>query len=223
MVVATESRTDKEIQEEVLTELNWEPRVQPNEIGVIVKNGVVTLTGSVDSYAKRWAAEDAARRVRGVRAVANELEVRLGFSSKRSDADIATAAANALKWDPFVPEDKLQVTVSDGWVTLRGEVEWQFQREDAERAVRHLTGVKGVTNLITVRPRVAPSDIKKRIENALVRSAETDAQRITVEVDGSKVTLRGTVRSWAERDAAERTAWQAPGVTEVHNNITISV
>jgi osmotically-inducible protein OsmY len=223
MVVTLEKHTDAEIQEDVITELKWEPRVQPNEIGVIVKDGVVTLTGSVESYAKRWAAEDAARRVRGVRAVANDIEVRLPSSSKRTDADIAAAAANALKWDPFVPADRIQVSVSEGWVTLRGDVEWQYQRQDAERAVRHLWGVKGVTNLITVKPHVAPTEIKKKIENALVRNAETDAGRITVEVSGSKVILRGTVRAWAEKEAAERAAWQAPGVTEVDNRITISL
>jgi osmotically-inducible protein OsmY len=220
---ATETRTDVEIQDEVLEELRWEPRVQSTEIGVTVKDGIVTLTGSVDSYTKRWAAEDAARRVRGVKAVANDIEVRLPHSSERTDTEIAEAVVRALKWDPFVPSDRIQVTVSKGWVTLKGEVDWRFQRDDAERAVRHLWGVKGVTNMIMVKPKVAPSQIKEKIEKALVRNAETDAQKITVEVDGSKVILRGTVRSWAEKDAAERAAWQAPGVSEVDNRIVISV
>jgi osmotically-inducible protein OsmY len=222
MAVATETRTDTQIQADVLAELKWEPRVQPNEIGVIVKDGVVTLTGVVDSYTKKWAAEEAAHRVRGVKAVANDIEVRLPSSSERTDSDIAAAAVRALEWDAFVPVDRIDVTVSKGWVTLRGEVDWHYQRDDAERVVRRLTGVKGVTNLITVKPRVAPQDIKKKIEDALRRSAEMDAKRISVEVDRSKVILRGTVRSWAEREEAERQAWAAPGVTQVDNRITIS-
>jgi osmotically-inducible protein OsmY len=157
MAIATEVRTDAEIQRDVLSELKWEPRVQPNEIGVIVKDGIVTLTGSVDSYTRKYAAEEAAHRVRGVKAVANEIEVRLPSSSERSDADIAAAAVRALEWDAMIPIEKLDVTVSKGWVTLRGEVEWQYQREDAYNVVRRLSGVKGVTNLIVVRPRVTPS------------------------------------------------------------------
>jgi osmotically-inducible protein OsmY len=224
MATATETEkiTDEQIQREVLAELAWEPRIRPNEIGVVVKDGVVALTGWVDSYTKRWAAEEAAHRVRGVKAVANEIEVRLPGAAERTDTDIAGAAIQVLRSDVFVPADKVDVTVSKGFVTLRGTVDWQFQKEDAEKAVRRLPGVKGVLNGITVKPPMTPSDLKKKIEEALVRSAQTDAARITVEVHGSKVILRGIVRSWAEKQEAERVAWSAPGVTEVDNRITVA-
>ncbi|HEV7898278.1 MAG TPA: BON domain-containing protein [Planosporangium sp.] len=224
MTAAAEPRTDEQIQLDVIEELNWDARVQPNEIGVAVKDGVVTLMGWVDNYAKKWVAERIAHHVRGVKAVANDIEVRLPSSAERTDSDIAAAASHALEWDAFVPIENLEVTVSKGWVILRGEVAWEYERRAAERAVRRLAGVRGVTNLITVRPRVASSleDLKHRIEHALIRSAATDARSINVEVQGDQVILTGTVRSWAEREEAERVAWSAPGVTRVDNRIVVT-
>ena len=221
--MAVSTRTDEEIQRDILEELKWDTRVRPNEIGVAVKDGIVTLTGWVDSYLKKMAAEEAAHRVRGVKAVVNDIEVRLPSSAERTDEDLAKAALNALQWEAGVPADKLEVTVSHGWVTLKGEVEYGYQKREAERAVERLSGVRGVINLIRVKPGLSPTDLKQKIEQALVRNAELDASRITVEVQGSKVILHGTVRSYAEKKAAEEAAWAAPGVSEVENHITISL
>jgi osmotically-inducible protein OsmY len=219
MTTATLIRTDHELQKDVLAELRWEQGVDASEIGVAVKDGVVTLTGKVDTYLKKWRAEEAAHRVNGVIAVANDIEVRT--IGERTDTDIAAAAVHALKWDASLPADKIQVTVDKGWVTVKGELEWQYQKQEAERVIRRLWGVKGVSNLITLKPLASPSDLKKKIEDALVRSAQVDAKGITVEVQGSKAILKGKVRSWAERQEAERTAWLAPGIIAVDNQITL--
>jgi osmotically-inducible protein OsmY len=220
--VAISTRTDEEIKADVLEELKWDTRVSPNEVGVVVKDGIVTLTGWVDSYLKKIAAEEAAHRVRGVKAVANDIEVRLPGSAERTDADLARAVLNALQWEADIPAGKIDVTVSQGWVTLKGEVEYGFQKRLAARAVERHSGVKGVTNLIMVKPQVTPSDLKEKIEKALVRNAATDARNIQVEVQGNKVILRGTVRSYAEKKEAEDTAWAAPAVTEVEDRIVVS-
>jgi osmotically-inducible protein OsmY len=213
--------TDKEIQQAVLRELEREPQVSSTEIGVSVKDGVVTLSGFVDSYAKKYAAERAAKRVYGVKAVANDVEVKLALGSERPDPDIARAAAQALESHITVPAEQIKVTVYNGFVTLEGAVDWQYQKEAAESAVRYLTGVRGVTNLIRVKSRVPAEDVAAEIEASLKRSAELEARRITVETEGSKVILRGAVRSWAEREEAERAAWRVPGVTDVENHIRI--
>jgi osmotically-inducible protein OsmY len=223
MTADTTTRTDEEIQRDVLEELKWDARIQPNEIGVAVKDGIVTLAGWVDSYIKKWAAERAALRVRGVKAVVNDIEVRLPTSAERTDADIAAEALRALTWDALVPTERIRVTVEDGWVTLRGEVEWEYQKRAAERDVSRLAGVRRVTNLIIVRPRIEPSpeELKRRIEEALVRNAETDARRITVFVEDGKVILSGTVHAWWEKEEAERVAWSAPGIVSVDNRIIV--
>jgi osmotically-inducible protein OsmY len=214
--------TDAEIRKNVEAELSFEPSINASEIGVAVKDGIVTLTGRVDSYWEKIAAEEAAARVAGVKAVANELEIRLPFSSERTDEDIARAAVNRLEWTITVPKDRIKVKVSKGWVTLEGEVEWQFQKNAAAEAVRNLVGIKGVINHIVVKERPSTAEVKAKIEEALKRSAEVDASHITVETEGDKVILKGTVRSWFEREEAERAAWRAPGVRKVDNRIIVS-
>lgn len=221
MATATLSHTDEQIRDDVLDELKWDPQVKGSEIGVIVKNGVVALTGWTDSYAKKWGAEEDALRVTGVKGVANDIEVKL--ATERTDADIAAAAVRALEWNASIPAGRVTVTVSKGWVTLKGEVEWQYQREEAGKVVRQLWGVKGVSNLIDVKPRSTPSELKKKIEQALIRNAEIDANSITVEVQGSKAVLKGKVRSWADKHEAEKAAWLAPGIISVDNRIEISI
>ncbi|MEV4542818.1 BON domain-containing protein [Micromonospora echinaurantiaca] len=221
MTTAATVRTDAQIQRDVLEELAWDVRVQPNDIGVTVRDGVVTLTGWVDSTAAKWAAERCAQRVRGVRVVADDVEVRLPGSAERTDEDIAIAVSRALEWDSFVPAERLDVTVANGWVMLRGTVEFGWQRRTAEHEIRRLRGVRGVTNLVDVRPAARPDAERTRrdIQRALARGIGTE--RVTVTLDGDTVVLAGVVRSWWERDQAERTAWSAEGVAAVRDQLLV--
>jgi osmotically-inducible protein OsmY len=215
-------RSDSDIQQDVEEELRSDPNLDAVDIGVAVKNGIVTLTGFTKTYADKFEAEAAAKRIVGVLGVANDIQVRLP-GEERPDPDIAREAAAAIKTRlPFAAEH-IRAIVKNGWITLEGEVEWDYQRKEAERAVHHISGIKGVTNLIQLKPQnVATAEIKRKIEEAFRRSAEIDASRITVEANGGEVILRGRVRTWAERREAERAAWAAPGVVSVKNEIVIS-
>jgi osmotically-inducible protein OsmY len=215
-------KSDSEIERDIRDELKWDPDLDADDIAVSVKNGVVTLAGFTKSYTDKWEAEAAAKRVAGVLAVANDIEVRLPAIDQRPDPDIARDAVTALKAQLPISYDRIKVLVKDGWITLEGAVEWQYQKSTAEYAVRKLKGVKGVTNVITVEPKVEPSELKRKIQEAFKRNAEVDANRITVEVKGSEVVLKGSVRSWIEREEAERVAWSAPGVTMVDDRIVVS-
>jgi len=214
-------RTDMELQKNVAEELKWEPRLKEDEIGVAVKDGVVTLTGFVPDYAQRRTAARAAERVAGVRAVAQELVVKVPEMFHYSDTELAHRVVNALTWDVEVPIQKIQAKVEDGWVTLEGTVEWQFQRNAAERAVRYLGGIKGVTNMIAIAPMASPYDVAQRIKSALHRTADIEARRIEVTAKDGKVVLTGSVRSWPERTDVERAAWSASGVMAVDDRLAV--
>ena len=214
--------TNSELKQHVENALEWEPSVDSRDIGVAVDDGVVTFRGNVRSYAEKWAAERVALHLYGMKAVANNLEGRPATGYQGTDTDIAQAAVAALEWNGVVPQDRVTVAVSNGWLTLNGTVEWQYQKDAAARGVRDLTAVKGVTNSIVVKPRVSATDVQAKIEDALKRSAEIDARRVRVTAQDGKVILTGNVRSWAEREEAERTAWAAPGVTQMDDRLTIT-
>jgi osmotically-inducible protein OsmY len=218
----TMSMEDSELRRKVIAELEWEPTVDASAIGVLVRNGAVTLTGAVHSYFEKRSAEAAIKRVGGVRAVADELAVELPDAIERTDSDISQAALAALRFNVAVPAERLRVVVEGGWVTLEGEVDWLYQKAAAESAVRCLYGVKGVTDRIEVRPHVAEPDIKAQIEAAFARRAKLEASRIRVEREGDAVTLRGVVQTFAEKDEAEYAAWSTRGVAKVHNDIVVS-
>ncbi|MGZ3884960.1 MAG: BON domain-containing protein [Bacteroidia bacterium] len=214
-------KTDAEIQKDVMAELKWEPSLNGNEIGVSVKQGVVMLSGVIDSYYKKVMAEKAAKRVAGVKAVAEEITVKVPGSKTVTDVDIAQAAINALKWNSTVDETKIKVQVENGEVTLEGEVEWNFQKVSARKAVENLNGVCCIINNIRVKNKIVAKDVEQKITQAFQRNANIDADKVKVEVLGDKVTLKGTVRSFAERQDAEKTAWASPGVMSVENKLVI--
>lgn len=214
-------KTDSQLQQDVMAELKWEPSVNAAQIGVEVQDGVVTLAGHVGSYAEKLDAEHAAQRVSGVKALAIEMDVTLAGLSKRTDADIARSVENVLQWTTYLPKDHVKVMVENGWVTLSGQVDWEYQRQAATGAVRYLMGVTGVSDQITTKPKVSSTAVKSDIEAALKRRAKADAHRISVEVQGADVTLTGKVHSWSERDLARYTAWGTAGVQHVFDHLTV--
>jgi len=216
-------KSDFQIQKDVMDEIKWEPHLNASNIGVAVKNGIVTLSGQVDSISKKLTAEKAAKRVAGVKAVAEDIQVGISPGFLKTDTEIAEAVLNALKWYAAVKEEKIKIKVEEAVVRLEGEVEWEFERSNAKRAVEHLSGVRSVINSITLKPRVTPTDIQEKINAAFHRSATIDSERVMAEINGSKVTLRGTVRSVAEKEDAETAAWNAPGVTTVESWVEVEI
>lgn len=215
-------KSDEQLQRDVIAELTWEPSVHAAHIGVEVRDGVVTLAGEVDKYSEKWNAERAAQRVSGVKALATELRVQLTGLSKRTDGGIAGAVENVLEWSSALPIGAVKVVVEDGWVTLSGDVDWQFQKQIAADSVRHLLGVSGVSNQISIKPSVSAKAVKTDIEAALQRVAIADATTIVVSVHGANVTLSGTVHNWAERETATHSAWGTPGVRNVVDKMTLA-
>jgi len=216
-------KTDIDLQKDVMEELQWDPLLLSTEVGIAVKDGIVTLMGHVNNYGQKLAAENAAKRVKDVKAVAVDIDIKLPLGHERTDADIAAAALNALKWSSFVPEECIKLTVENGRITLEGEVEWQFQKKSATSALKNLIGLQGINNHLKVKPQITPIIVKDVIRKALERRADIEADRIDIITDGGRITLKGNVRSWTEKTAVEQAVWSTPGVIEVKDELRVSL